>query len=567
MNKHHDLTGSGPDQQITLRGPGELADALPYMMGFHPTDSIVLVALHGSNGRFGGRLRLGIPRSPREWEPVAAQLAECLIRGSGRRGPRPDGILVFLCQDPVGDETGDRVMERLRPLAQRLRTACGGLDVPVYEALCISDGRFWSYCCPDARCCPTDGTPLALPGTSVMAAAAAYAGVRVRGSLRDMERRFAPPPGPAAEDQVRALDAAGAALTSRILEAQGRQGVADETVALARLLLERMAQAPRTDGDAAADAEDDRLVSDDEAAAVILGLQDRETRDRAAQWMEGRKRLRPCVSGVSCRGGAPRLTRSTPPPPSPSPGGCPGPSATSPAHGWLWGSPCGRTLNTSSRACCTRRATKGWIRKRCAVACGVSGTSRRRCRRHPVPMITGPRPGGGPARGSSGRPPPSPTGPARTGRTPGAVPRPAAPATEQRPLVRVHVPHAAAGSAVPGADGDRSAGAGACAMAGGCAVQRHSATDGRHSTVFHGRLQAAQRLEGGRDPASVNAREGCGRRTAAGLGGPLPSGNTRAAAGGLHLGGVNRWRPTSGAGPKTIGRRRRRLCLSSGRRL
>ncbi|MFK4598610.1 hypothetical protein RKD30_005277 [Streptomyces pristinaespiralis] len=178
-------------------------------------------------------------------------------------------------------------MERLRPLAQRLRTACGGLDVPVYEALCISDGRFWSYCCPDARCCPTDGTPLALPGTSVMAAAAAYAGVRVRGSLRDMERRFAPPPGPATEDQVRALDAAGAALTSRILDAQGRQGVADETVALARILLERMAQAPRTDGDAAADAEDDRLVSDDEAAAVILGLQDRETRDRAAQWMEG----------------------------------------------------------------------------------------------------------------------------------------------------------------------------------------------------------------------------------------------------------------------------------------
>ena len=48
-------------------------------------------------------------------------------------------------------------MERLRPLAQRLRTACGSLDVPVYEALCISDGRFWSYCCPDERCCPPEG--------------------------------------------------------------------------------------------------------------------------------------------------------------------------------------------------------------------------------------------------------------------------------------------------------------------------------------------------------------------------------------------------------------------------
>ncbi|MGW7467722.1 DUF4192 domain-containing protein [Streptomyces xantholiticus] len=287
MNKHHDLTGSGTDQQITLRGPAELADALPYMMGFHPTDSIVLVALHGSNGRFGGRLRLGIPGSPREWAPVASQLAECLIQGSRRRGPGPDGIVAFLCQDPAEGESGQQIMERLRPLAQRLRTACGALDVPVYEALCISDGRFWSYCCPDARCCPPDGTPLALPGTSVMAAAAAYAGIRVRGSLREMEQRFAPSTTPEAEDQVRALDAAGAGLTSRILDAQGRQEVADETVTLARRLLDRMAEAPHGEAGPGADAADDRLVSADEAAAVILGLQDRETRDRAAQWMEG----------------------------------------------------------------------------------------------------------------------------------------------------------------------------------------------------------------------------------------------------------------------------------------
>ncbi|MEW2633562.1 DUF4192 domain-containing protein [Streptomyces sp. NPDC048389] len=285
MNKHHDLTGT--DQQITLRGPAELADALPYMMGFHPTDSIVLVALHGSSGRFGGRLRLGIPPSPGEWGPVAAQLADCLIQGCRRRGAGPDGVVAFLCREPAEGESGQQVMERLRPLAQRLRTACGSLDVPVYEALCISDGRLWSYCCPDARCCPPDGTPLALPGTSVMAAAAAYAGIRVRGSLRDMEQRYAAPAAPEAQDQVHAFDAAGAAITSRILDVRGRQEVAEETVTLARRLLERMADTPRGDDDSGADAADDRLVSADEAAAVILGLQDRETRDRAAQWMEG----------------------------------------------------------------------------------------------------------------------------------------------------------------------------------------------------------------------------------------------------------------------------------------
>lgn len=290
MNKHHETTGPTDDQQqITLRGPAELADALPYMMGYHPTDSIVMVALHGDRGRFGGRLRLGIPRSPREWPPVAEQLAECLVEGCERRGSRPDGIVVFLCQDPADGETGRRVMERLRPLAQRLRTACGTFDVPVYEALCISDGRFWSYCCPDTRCCPPEGNPLALPGTSVMAAAAAYAGIQVRGSLRDMEGRLRPWPYEAARsaDQLQALDSTGAALVPRILDGEGRATVRTETIRLAEELMKRLADGPRITDPTAADAQDDALIRHDEAAAVILGLQDRETRDRVAEWMEG----------------------------------------------------------------------------------------------------------------------------------------------------------------------------------------------------------------------------------------------------------------------------------------
>ncbi|MFF2524958.1 DUF4192 domain-containing protein [Streptomyces liangshanensis] len=291
MNKHHEPTGSADEQQITLRSPAELADALPYLLGFHPTDSVVMVALHGGRGRFGGRLRLGIPRSPGEWPPVAEQLAECLVEGSERRGTRPDGIVVFLCQDPAEGESGRRVMERLRPFAQRLRTACGALDVPVYEALCISDGRYWSYCCPDVRCCPPEGTGLALPGTSVMAAAAAYAGIRVRGSLREMEARLEPRPAPAAEGQARALDDAGAALVPRILGAGSRERVGAETLRLARVLMRRLGDAPRGDvldsGAGETDAADDGLIGDDEAAAVILGLQDRVTRDRAAEWMEG----------------------------------------------------------------------------------------------------------------------------------------------------------------------------------------------------------------------------------------------------------------------------------------
>ncbi|MFG2590690.1 DUF4192 domain-containing protein [Streptomyces sp. NPDC048438] len=286
MNKHDETTGPSEAQQVTLRGPAELADALPYLMGFHPNDSVVMVALHGGRGRFGGRLRLGIPQEPEEWAPVADQLARCLIAGSERRESRPDAIVVFLCQDPAEGESAPQTMERLRPFAQRLRTACGALDVPVLEALCISDGRYWSYCCPDDRCCPPEGNPLALPGTTVMAAAAAYAGVQVRGSLRDMEARLVPWDSAAAQEQERALDSAGAALVSRILDVDGRGEVARETLALARDLMERMGNAPPS-GPEGTDGGDDVLIAPDEAAALILGLQDRETRDRAAEWMEG----------------------------------------------------------------------------------------------------------------------------------------------------------------------------------------------------------------------------------------------------------------------------------------
>lgn len=59
MNKHHESTGSSDTQQVTLRGPADLADALPYLMGFHPTDSVVLVGLHGGRGRFGGDCATG----------------------------------------------------------------------------------------------------------------------------------------------------------------------------------------------------------------------------------------------------------------------------------------------------------------------------------------------------------------------------------------------------------------------------------------------------------------------------------------------------------------------------
>ncbi|MGN9761135.1 DUF4192 family protein [Streptomyces sp. SD31] len=278
---------AGP--QVTLRTPAELADALPYLLGYRPEDSIVLVALHDRDGRgrFGGRARLGIPASTDDWDAAVRQLAHGLVSGSERRGARAEQMVAFLCQEPAKGETGRQVMERLRPLAQKMRVACGNLDVPVIEALCISDGRFWSYCCDKEECCSPEGQAMGLPGTSVLAAAATYAGLQVRGTLRELQARLLPWETAAALEQEIALDTVGMALVPRILDDVTRAGVAEETLELAERLLDRFAAAPPVSGTLTADLRDDELLGHDEAARLILGLQDRSTRDRAAEWMEG----------------------------------------------------------------------------------------------------------------------------------------------------------------------------------------------------------------------------------------------------------------------------------------
>ncbi|PPS90100.1 DUF4192 domain-containing protein [Streptomyces sp. MH60] len=281
--------GPGDERQVTLRTPAELADALPYLLGYRPEDSIVLAALRDRDGRgrFGGRARLGIPASPDDWAGAAGQLVHGLVTGSERRGVRPEQMVAYLCQEPGRGETGRDVMERLRPLAQKLRVECGALDIPVVEALCISDGRFWSYCCDEAACCPAEGLPMGLPGTSVLAAAATYAGIQVRGSLSELRARMLPREDAVAVEQTAALDAAAAVLVSRILDADGRAEVAEETLEAAERLMRRLTEAPPVSGVPAEDLRDDQLLGHDEAAALILGLQDRTTRDRAAAWMEG----------------------------------------------------------------------------------------------------------------------------------------------------------------------------------------------------------------------------------------------------------------------------------------
>ncbi|MFD0328715.1 DUF4192 domain-containing protein [Streptacidiphilus monticola] len=116
--------------------------------------------------------------------------------------------------------------------------------------------------------------PLVPAGTaSPMAAAAAVAGITVRGSLRELHRELDPVPPPAAEDLHRAFRGMMPRLAAELRRPGGAAEAREHTVELAARALERFrsGEAELTPG---------------QCARLLLGLQDRQARDRVAEWLE-----------------------------------------------------------------------------------------------------------------------------------------------------------------------------------------------------------------------------------------------------------------------------------------
>ncbi|MER7706866.1 DUF4192 domain-containing protein [Kitasatospora sp. NPDC097605] len=265
--------GDGPGgRPITMRGPADMAEVLPYLLGFFPDDSIVAVGLQPPGLHQGGVIRLDIPESAEEWPAAAEETAALLVRLSERQDRRPAQVLLYLCQDPSGPGPGGRhgppVAEQLRPLADRLHQAFECRGVRVKESLCVSAGRWWSFLCTREGCCDPAGHPIRrTPGPGPVAVAATVAGLAPRGSRKEIMAGLAPI-GPPGADTVRgALARAGAG------PSPGR-----------RLSLDRREHAELLDAAVAAFMAGATALDEDRTARLLLALQDRIIRDRAAEY-------------------------------------------------------------------------------------------------------------------------------------------------------------------------------------------------------------------------------------------------------------------------------------------
>ncbi|WP_407988182.1 DUF4192 domain-containing protein [Kitasatospora sp. CMC57] len=288
------LSGQVP---LQMRGPADMAEMLPYLLGFFPDDSIVAVGLQGPMLQQGGVIRLDIPTDPAEWPSAAADTARLLVTLSGQRDRPPEQVLLYLCQDAAeataaggsaGDSTsgsaggsaggdpggGFGVLAGLRPLAEQLAQAFRSADVLVKESLLVSDGRWWSFLCGGESCCDPAGVPIRsvrLP--SPIAAAAAFAGVAPRGSRKAIAAGLIPigPPGDAPVRE--AIELAGPLLMHELSGPGGRPATLERTATLLAEVLAEFGAGAR---------ELDRA----RAARLLVGLQDKLARDRAAEYAE-----------------------------------------------------------------------------------------------------------------------------------------------------------------------------------------------------------------------------------------------------------------------------------------
>ena len=223
---------SGPP--VRVREPGELVAAVPVLLGFHPRESLVLVATGGGSGRrLGLTLRVDLP-PPEHVRDHAACAVEHLLLDT----PAGAAVVVVAAAAAPHVELVGQVVQALERHQVRAHT--------VLWTESTSEGARWS--CYDA--CECTGV---VPdfSTTTFAAAAVTAGQVVWADRRELEALVAP----ADPERIRRREALLIQATDEALARPDPGAAVDAAVVDA----------------AVADAAADRLVLDDARVVALAG--------------------------------------------------------------------------------------------------------------------------------------------------------------------------------------------------------------------------------------------------------------------------------------------------------
>ncbi len=231
------MTTSAADT-LVLSSPDALVSGLPYLLGFPPVESAVLLWLR--NRRLLLTQRIDLPGDAAEidpwlgamWSHIAAREADELV------------IVIVTGRDDAAD------------LAAQIHIVAAERELRVRDAIVVDEGRWRSLMCTDPECCDPGGRTLDREVADRVAAEFAGAGVAPVAARADVVREFAE-------------DAGGVASVAHLVSAdlpprgRGRERWRDEIIGEVTARME----VPRRDLEA------------DDIAAVVRGLKDIRVRD------------------------------------------------------------------------------------------------------------------------------------------------------------------------------------------------------------------------------------------------------------------------------------------------
>ena len=183
---------------LKVSSPAELISAVPFLIGFHPADSLTVVAMRAHQIAFA--VRIDLPELGTPDDEVHAAVLH---------------LASVVTQQEVQAVTiiGYGEAARVTPAVLRLSEAFRRIGLNILDELRVAGGRFWSYLCTDLSCCPAVGQPCD-PANSVVAAEATFAGAVALPNREALAAQVAPTTGDDREAMLAATARAGIRLAA-----------------------------------------------------------------------------------------------------------------------------------------------------------------------------------------------------------------------------------------------------------------------------------------------------------------------------------------------------------------
>jgi hypothetical protein len=174
-----------------LQSSADVLAIVPYLLGFHPNDDVVILGL--ADARLVVTARADLPAAgaePTEARAGAGRLAAVVAKEA-------EAAVVVAYGPPA-------------PAAAAIDAAVAALaarGVTVHDAIRVSGGRWRSHSCRDPRCCPPDGSPYD-PAGHPIAAQAVLAGQTALPDRAALAAQIQPLTGAARESMRQATERA-----------------------------------------------------------------------------------------------------------------------------------------------------------------------------------------------------------------------------------------------------------------------------------------------------------------------------------------------------------------------